>query len=32
MTTGSTAHEAARALRRGGAARVLVAVLGRAEE
>jgi ComF family protein len=31
MTTGSTAHEAARALRRGGAARVVVAVLGRAE-
>jgi ComF family protein len=32
MTTGSTAHEAARALRRGGAARVVVAVLARAEE
>jgi len=31
MTTGSTAHEAARALRRAGAARVVVAVLARAE-
>jgi len=31
MTTGSTAHEAARALRAAGAARVVVAVLARAE-
>jgi ComF family protein len=31
MTTGSTAHEAARALRRAGAERVVVAVLARAE-
>jgi ComF family protein len=31
MTTGSTAHEAARALRQAGAARVVVAVLARAE-
>jgi ComF family protein len=31
MTTGSTAHEAARALRRAGAARIVVAVLARAE-
>jgi ComF family protein len=31
MTTGSTAGEAARALRRGGAARVVVAVLARAQ-
>jgi ComF family protein len=31
MTTGSTSHEAARALRRAGAARVIVAVLARAE-
>jgi ComF family protein len=32
MTTGSTAHEAAKALHRAGAARVVVAVLARAEE
>jgi ComF family protein len=31
MTTGSTAHEAARALRQAGAARIVVAVLARAE-
>ena len=31
MTTGSTCHEAARALRKAGAARVIVAVLARAE-
>jgi ComF family protein len=31
MTTGSTAHEAARALRQAGAARVVVTVLARAE-
>ncbi|HYV37327.1 MAG TPA: ComF family protein, partial [Gemmataceae bacterium] len=31
MTTGSTAHEAARALRKAGAERVILAVLGRAE-
>ena len=31
MTTGSTVHEVARALRKGGAGRVIVAVLARAE-
>jgi predicted amidophosphoribosyltransferase len=31
MTTGATAHEAARALRKAGAAQVAVAVLARAE-
>ena len=31
MTTGSTVHEVARALRKGGAGRVIVAVLSRAE-
>ncbi len=32
MTTGSTAHEAARPLKRAGADRIIVAVLARTED